>query len=166
MQAWFGFYSVIGTAAATLTGLLFVALSVNAVAALQPGPEGSMRFAEQAFENYLVVLMVSLLAVIPEMSLQTFGRIALLVTASWTALVLVRFYQAARQHSAHETRFRAMQRHFLTLIGFGLLIVSAGQMARNGTDMRNMIASATIVLLFSATERAWALLKRIAVAKK
>lgn len=166
MQSWFGFYSVIGTAAATLTGLLFVALSVNAEAALQPGPEGSQHLAEQAFENYLVVLMVSLLAVIPEMTILTFGRIALLVTASWTALVLVRLYQAARQYSPHETRFRAMQRHLLTLIGFGLLIVSAGQMAWNGSDMRNMVASATIVLLFSATERAWSLLKRIAVAKR
>jgi len=33
MQAWFNFYGVIGATTATLMGLLFVALSMNAVAA-------------------------------------------------------------------------------------------------------------------------------------
>src|ERR1700722_9247600 len=77
MQAWFDFYAVIGAAAATLTGLLFVAMSMNAPAALSRGPEGSRRLAEQAFENYLAVLMVSLLALFPDMSLLLFGRITL-----------------------------------------------------------------------------------------
>src|SRR5277367_3553386 len=105
MQAWFDFYAVIGAAAATLTGLLFVAMSMNAPAALSRGPEGSRRLAEQAFENYLAVLMVSLLALFPDMSLLLFGRITLVVTATWTAWVLVRLYQAAARPSAHETRW-------------------------------------------------------------
>jgi hypothetical protein len=50
MEARFDFYAVIGTAAATLTGLLFVATSMNAVAVLGSGPEGSRRLAEKAFE--------------------------------------------------------------------------------------------------------------------
>ena len=60
---WFA-YAVIGAVDATLMGLLFVALSMNAVVALSRGPEGSRRLAEQAFENYLAVLMVSLLALL------------------------------------------------------------------------------------------------------
>ena len=66
MHDWFTFYAVIGAASATLTGLLFVALSMNAAVALSRGPEGSRRLAEQAFENYLAVLMVSLLALFPD----------------------------------------------------------------------------------------------------
>jgi hypothetical protein len=166
MQAWFDFYAVIGAAAATLTGLLFVALSMNAAAALSKGPTGSRRLAEQAFENYLAVLMVSLLALFPDMSLLSFGRATLLVTASWTVWVVVRLYQAAAAPSAHETRWAALRRHLSTMIGFAMLIYSAARMALDGTNTRDSLAVATIVLLFSATERAWGLLNRIAATKE
>ena len=165
MHDWFTFYAVIGAASATLTGLLFVALSMNAAVALSRGPEGSRRLAEQAFENYLAVLMVSLLALFPDMTPTNFGRITLMVTATWTAWVVVRLYQAAAEPSAHETRAVALRRHLTTLIGFGLLIYSAGRLAIDGTDTRDTLAAATIVLLFSATEKAWGLLGRIALAR-
>jgi hypothetical protein len=129
MQAWFNFYAVIGAVAATLMGLLFVAMSMNAFAVLSRGPEGSRRFAEQAFENYLAVLMVSLLALFPDMRITTFGRVTLLVTATWTAWVIVRLYQAVAVPSVHETRLVAIRRHLSTLIGFGMLIYAAGRMA-------------------------------------
>jgi len=164
MQSWFNFYAVIGAASATLTGLLFVALSMNAVAALSKGPHGSRRLAEQAFDNYLAVLMVSLLALYPDMTLITFGRVTLLVTAAWTAWVVVRLYQAAAEPSVHETRLAAMRRHISTLVGFGMLIYAAARMAIDGKDMRDTMAAANIVLLFSATEKAWGLLNRIAAA--
>jgi hypothetical protein len=166
MQSWFNFYAVIGAASATLTGLLFVALSMNAVAALSRGPHGSRRLAEQAFDNYLAVLMVSLLALYPDMTLITFGRVTLLVTAAWTAWVVVRLYQAAAEPSVHETRWAAMRRHISTLVGFGMLIYAAARMAIDGRDMRDTMAAANIVLLFSATEKAWGLLNRIAAANR
>ncbi len=166
MQAWFDFYAVIGAAAATLTGLLFVALSMNATAALSRGPEGSRRLAEQAFENYLAVLMVSLLALFPDMTPITFGRTALAVTATWTVWVGVRLYQAAAEPSVHESRFTAIRRHLSTLIGFGLVIYAAARMAIDGSDTRDTLAGAVIVLLFSATEKAWGLLNRIALVKR
>ena len=46
MQAWTAFYTVIGGASAALLGLLFIAVSVNAVAAMGPGQEHSRRLAE------------------------------------------------------------------------------------------------------------------------
>lgn len=162
MQAWSNFYAVIGGAAATLMGLLFVAVSMNVVATLGKGPLGSRRLAMQAFENYLAVLMVSLLALFPDMSLVSFGRITLLVTAAWTAWVVVRLYQAAAEPSVHESRPAAIRRHVSTLIGFGLLIYAAGRMALDSGNTRDTLAAANIVLLFSATEKAWGLLNRIA----
>ena len=109
--------------------------------------------------------MVSLLALFPDMSLITFGRVTLVVTGTWTVWVVVRLYQAATVLSVHETRMVAIRRHVSTLIGFGLLIYSAGRMALDGNDMLNTLAAANIVLLFSATERAWGLLNRIAAAR-
>jgi hypothetical protein len=166
MRDWFDFYAVIGAAAATLTGLLFVAISMNVAATMNKGPHGSRRLAEQAFQNYLAVLMVALLALFPDMTPLTFGRTALAVTASWTVWVLVQLYQAAAEPSVHESRFTAMRRHLSTMIGFGLVIYAAARMAWNGADTRDTLAGACIVLLFSATEKAWGLLGRIAAAKQ
>jgi hypothetical protein len=166
MQAWTSFYAVISTATATLTGLLFVAVSMNVTAALSPGPGGSRRLAEQAFENYLAVLMVSLLALYPDMRRTTFGWVTLLVTAGWTAWVIVRLYQAAAEPSVHETRLVAVWRHLSTLIGFGMLIYAAARMALGNGETSDTMAAACIVLLFSATEKAWGLLIRIAAAKR
>jgi len=162
MQLWFNFYAVIGTAAAALMGLLFVATSLNAAAALTGGAQGLRALTEQAFENYLAVLMVSLLALFPDMSLATFGRVTLLVIATWSAWVVVRLYQTVAEKSGHRTRLTATRRHVSTLIGFGLLIYAAARMALDGKDMRDTMAAATIVLLFSATEKAWSLLNRLA----
>ena len=166
MQTWFNFYAVIGAVAATLTGLLFVALSMNAAEVLSRGPSGSRRLAEQAFENYLAVLMVSLLALIPDMRLPSFGRVTLMVTGSWTVWVVVRLVQETAEQSTRQTRLAALRKHLSTLIGFGLLVYSAAAMALSGTDTRDTLAAANIVLLFSATQKAWGLLNQIAASKK
>jgi hypothetical protein len=52
---------------------------------------------EQAFQNYLAVMMVSLLALFPGITMETFGVVTLTVTASWSLFVAIRFYQAITQ---------------------------------------------------------------------
>ena len=162
MQAWFQFYAVIGGAAAALLGLLFVAISLNASHTLGPGHDNSRRLAEQAFQNYLAVLMVSLLALFPQMERRTFGLVILSVTALWAIWVLVRLYQTLTRPTAGEPRLFALRRHLSSLIGFTILIVAALRMGVRAEDERNWLASGTMVLLFSATIVSWEVLVRIA----
>ena len=68
MQAWSQFYAAIAAASAALLGLLFVVVSINAPAALGPEEAVSRRLTEQAFQNYLAVLMVALLALFADIS--------------------------------------------------------------------------------------------------
>jgi hypothetical protein len=160
MQPWFQFYAVIATAAATLLGLLFVSVSLNAAAILGPSHEHARRLAEQAFQNYLTVLLVAVLALYPSTKISEFGPTTLGVTAISAFLALVRFYLALTRRS--ESRIYAVRRHLTSLIGFALLITAALGMTFNTGDHRSLLATALIVLLFSATTVSWELLFRIA----
>ncbi len=60
MQPWSQFYATIAASSAALLGLLFVVVSINAPAALGAHAILSRRLTEQAFQNYLAVMMVSL----------------------------------------------------------------------------------------------------------
>src|SRR5580698_10174066 len=73
MNAWHEFYDVVAGVAATLLGLLFVSVSLNAEAILGSGNKHSKRLAEQAFQNYLGVLVIALLVLIPGISEKDFG---------------------------------------------------------------------------------------------
>lgn len=165
MQAWTGFYGVIAGAAAALLGLLFVVVSMNATATLGAGEGSSKRLAEQAFQNYLAVLLVSLLALYPQMGTAAFGQATLSVIAIWAVWVVIRFYQTLTAPKDDEPRFAAVRRHFSTVIGFGLLIYTATRMVLRLSADLNTFATGTVVLLFSATVVSWELLGRIARAE-
>ena len=166
METWSGFYTVIGGASAALLGLLFVAVSVNVAAILGDAQENSKRLAEQAFQNYISVLLVSLLALFPSMTLQELGFVTLCVTALPAIWVLVRVYLALTGTYRGDSRLNALRRHTSSLIGFGMLIYAAVRLALNFGDSRNLFAIATIILLFSATAVSWGLLIRIGKAKE
>lgn len=161
MQSWSGFYATIAAAAATLLGLLFVAISVNAES-LGPGHDNSRRLAEQGFQNYLAVLIVALLTLFPDMSFATLGLVAISITAVGSVWVLIRFGQSLRDARRIEGRVSSVRRHAVSLLGFGLLLYAAFRM-RSGDPAGDApdILAALIVLVASATVSSWELLLRI-----
>jgi hypothetical protein len=165
MQGWIEFYSTIGGFAATLLGLLFVAVSINAPVILSDAHVHSKRLAEQAFQNYLAVMMVSLLAIYPTITVQSFGFVTLSVMAVRGAWVLVRLYLTFSERHIHGSYLQTLRRQFASFVGFGLLIFAAVKMAFNSGDTRELLATSLIVLLFSATTVAWELLLTIAKIK-
>jgi hypothetical protein len=166
MQGWLQFYAVAGTASATLVGLLFVAVSINAAASLGEGREGSRRLAEQAFQNYVTVILVSLLALFPDAKLSNFGLVALVLSAFPSAWAAVRFYLSIARPTAGEPRLAPLRRHFSSLIGYGMLLYAGAHMALGVGDSRDTFAAATIVLVSSATVVSWELMLRLAGAPR
>src|ERR1051325_11210391 len=61
LREWHDFYLLAGTAAATLHGLLFIAVTLNADLILSGSRPHIKRVAEQAFQNYIAVLFLSML---------------------------------------------------------------------------------------------------------
>ncbi len=166
MQDWFGFYAVIGGAAATLMGLLFVAVSINAAAILNRAHGHPRRLAEQAFQNYVAVLLVSLLALFPSLSRSEFSFVTLLVTAATGVWVLVRLYLTLTKPHDTTSRMQLLRHQVPSLLGLGMLIFAAVRMTFNQGDDRNLLAASTIILLLAATRSSWVLLLGIAGVKR
>jgi hypothetical protein len=162
MQLWTQFYAAIGTASAALLGLLFVAVSIKLSATLGPDEAVSRRLTEQAFQNYLAVMMVAFLALFPGIETTTFGMVILITTAGWSIWVIIRFCQTLTQRLGPRSWIYSVRRHVPSLVGFGILLVSAFRMALNRGTSYNLLAASTLVLLFSATTVSWELLRRIA----
>ena len=162
MLVWFQFYAVAAGASAALLGLLFVAVSMNAHAVLGAGHENTRRLAEQAFQNYLAVLLVSLLAVFPGMSITDFAVATMCATVAQTGWVLVRVYLALASDAERGSRFYALRRHLTSLIGFGMVLGAGLDMVLTREDHRGWIGAAIMVLLLSATTVSWELLVRLA----
>jgi len=160
METWSAFYAVTGGASATLMGLLFVAVSINAGLILGAGRENTRRLAEQAFQSYFTVILVSLLALFPGIGINDFGVAILCVTAASAGWVLVRLFMTLAKPT-RELRVYSLRRYFSSLIGFGLLLFSAARMSLHRGDSRNLLAASTIVLLSTATLVSWELLIRL-----
>jgi hypothetical protein len=165
MQAWAQFYTAIAAASAALLGLLYVVVSINAAAALGPDEPISRRLTEQAFQNYLAVMMVALLSLFADISTPVFGGVTLAATASWSVWVIIRFVQIVIQGGERRAWLGAIRRHLSSLIGFGMLLVAALRMAFGWGEDYNWLAASTLVLLFSATTVSWELLTRFAKRK-
>jgi hypothetical protein len=165
MQAWSTFYAVSAGAAATLLGLLFVAVSMNAAAVLRDEHGDSQRLAEQAFQNYLTVLLISLLALFPQLTLTDFSTSALGLTALAAFWVLVRLYLVLTKPLDRGAKLFSFRRHLLSLAGFAMLIGSAVRMLTTREDHRTWIAAGVIMLIAAATTVSWELLARIARAR-
>ncbi len=162
MQPWIQFYTTIGTVAAALLGLLFVVVAANASTVLGPEATVLRRLTEQAFQNYLAVMLVAFLALFPGISPAAFGTLTLGITAIWSGWVVIRFVQALIVQVRRRSWIHSLWRHISSLIGFGLMLASASRMALNWGDSFDMFAAATLVLLFSATAVSWELLKSMA----
>jgi len=162
MQAWAGFYAAVAAASAALLGLLYVAVSINATAALGPDQPVTQRLAEQAFQNYLAVLMVALLSLFADISTIVFGSVTLAATAGWSVWVVVRFVQAVMEPGERRSWIVGVRRHLSSLVGFGMMLFAALRMALRWGDEYNWLAASVLVLMFSATTVSWELLTRIA----
>ena len=162
MEVWTQFYAAIGATAAALLGLLFVTVSINVSAAVGPDEAVSRRLTQQAFQNYLAVMMVAFLALFPGIKTTTLGRLTLITTAGWSIWVVVRFVQSLNQRLERRSWIHFVRRHVTSVIGFAILLAAAFRMALSWGKSYNLLAASTLVLLFSATTVSWELLRRIA----
>jgi hypothetical protein len=161
MQAWEQFFEMLGGVAATLLGLLFVSVSINAETILGPGHTHSRRLAEQAFQNYIMVLITSLLIVIPTMVPTALGQTLLWMSGIWGLWAVSRAVRSIMNSEALGW-VRLARRYAVTLLGFATLIYAGWQLMEGTTTKLDTVAIGAMILLVSATIVSWELLINLA----
>jgi len=160
-QAWHDYFGMLGAASATLLGLLFVSVSINAETILGSAHKHSMHLAEQAFHNYIATVVLSLVVFYPGISNASLGLTILSLSGLYSVRLLIRFYKAMRAPRAADSRIDAVRRYGATLGGFVALAVGGAQMMRDN-QLEPIIAMGGLVLIVSATAISWQLLVRVA----
>jgi len=162
MQAWQNFYEMLGGAGATLLGLLFVSVSLNAEIILGSTHLQSRRLAEQAFQNYLAVLVVGLLVCLPGNNRESLGYTLLSISAIWAGWAVYRMVSTLRSPIVGDTHRNVLRRYLATLVGFGMIAYAAISVTTGKDDKLIYIAVGAMLLLISATIASWELLTKVA----
>ncbi len=161
LSDWHEFYGLLGTAAAALVALLFVAASIGA-SVLTPERAGATRtFMSPVVFHYTNVLFLSLIALVPTQTPQSFGLIIGTAAAGSLVYSIVIFVRLLRDSIADLADRLAYGTAPLAAYTAGL--VSAGLLlTRSTTAGLNVIAGAALLLLVVNIRNAWDLLLALA----
>ncbi len=170
MEQWHDFWVVAGTAAATLLGLLFVALSVNKdPIAARPLLRS---LARQTFLSLGIILLLAVTSLVPSRALSPhavggyfiFGAVATLVLSGTVHLRTLRENRRRRQEGArarafHEGEYLAR----VAVYNLGLLCILAAGRAlwRGDVDGARFLLPAVVLLGALALGNSWGLVLRV-----
>lgn len=158
LKGWESFYLAVATAAATLMGLLFVAISVNMQ--ILRGPDGLHHrdTAVRTFGDFLFTLMLSLVLLVPNQ--EPIGlAVALFVLGIARGVALVRPALKARRDAASPSSTAQVVRDYaLPLLASAGLIVVTVRILCGHFGAVVLLVGVVSALLVTACMNAWALL--------
>jgi hypothetical protein len=157
VPTWQTFYLLTGTAAATLIGLLFVAMSLHTEIFRKHAPSNLEVFGALTFSCHFYVLLIAILFVVPGLSPLGLGipLIALSLLATAGAVIQRRHGEAFRSPENERPLASRFNVPLISLIG--LAILGFG-IAIGLTPRLYGVVVVIVLLLGAASQNAWALL--------
>lgn len=164
---WQSFYILVGTAAATLVGLMFVAVTFGASLMTPDSTPSARAWLDPPFAHFVTVLFVAAVMVSP-VTTQLPIAVALLVVPLFRALALVRVYRRMREAHA---RYQDIELSdwlsgvvlplvcYLGLLGSGAAFVEGRALAFGG------LAVVIVVILLLGVFGAWELMLWLALTR-
>ena len=152
---WHDFDLLIGTAAATLVGLMFVAASIGASIFTEKNRAAMEAFISPTLVHFTTVLVIAVLAVVPTHEWVTLaGLLALvgLAGAIYSAKLWIQlFVQRRFEVDVIDRLFYAA----IPLLGYLLLLIAAFLLLRQSEAGLDLLAAAPITLLLAGIRNAW-----------
>jgi NhaP-type Na+/H+ or K+/H+ antiporter len=156
---WHDFYLTAGGAAAALIGLLFVGISINLDEFATDEGAGIRVLAEQAFSNFVFVLLIALFVLIPDQDQLSLTTELAIVGALGTIRVLRRASAFRRQQHGNVRGWRHTVRRLGLSAGasVGAVGVAAIVSSKPIFAFYSLVA-VVLIYLTSAADAAWDLL--------
>lgn len=167
-HSWHDFFLLAGTAAVTLVGLLFVAISLHIDALIVPSREYLLTLARIILMSFVVVMTLSLMMLIPYQRMRPVG-FELIVMGLIPLVVTLRQIRAANQGTHHDQFSRRLfrQRLMMPLIGYvGLIATGLAVFLTHEPAMFFPVVGFVCMLLGNAAGSSWDLLVRVARVKR
>jgi hypothetical protein len=160
-DGWHEFYALLGTAAAALVALLFVAVSVGAIAMTPERAGGTRTFISPVVFHYSNILFLSLVALVPGQTPKLFG--AIIGVAAFGSLVysiytFVRVLYSSMADLADRLAYGSMP---VLVYAAGLVVAWLLLTGRVETGL-NVLAGAALLLLLVNIRNAWDLMISLA----
>jgi hypothetical protein len=155
LHDWHDFYVLVGTASATLVGLMFVAVSIGTSIFDEDHRVGLTAFITPTVMHFAAALFTCLLVTIPTQSWRTLGGLlgaGGLAGSIYCGKLVFRIF--VRQHSKLDLDDRLFY-FLLPLLGYLLALIAAALLLAQSTTSANLIAAAVLTLLFAAIRNAW-----------
>ena len=164
-EAWHDFYLMAGTAAVTLVGLLFVALSLHVAILFQAEHRDFRMLAAEAFQGYLYVLITSLLFLLPvsdsHFTTLVYG-ILNLVMLGRTAVRAPSFFAA---HKAKGGSVNQRWRFFVPAMAYLLGLLAVAQIWSGQMNAGFGLFAPVAMMLAASTRTSWDLLEYVGRAR-
>lgn len=163
IEDWHDFDLLVGTAAATLVGLMFVAASIGASIYTEKNRAGMQAFIRPTVVHFTSVLVLALLALVPTHEWLTLaGLLALVGVAGgvysanlWMQLFVRRRFDV----DIVDRLFYAA----LPSLGYLLLLLAAFFLLRQSEAGLDLLAAAQITLLLAGIRNAWDMMMWIVI---
>ncbi len=164
---WQTFYVLVGTAAATLVGLMFVAVTFGSSMIKPETSETARSFIDPTFTHFVQVLFLACLVVIPTMQPRLFGWLLLIMSAlRFAALFRVHRHMLRAQKAHNDIELSDWVTGIVVPLVCYLMLGATGLGFIEGTAAAfTTLAIATIAILMLGVFGAWELMLWMALTR-
>lgn len=161
LEPWRDFYTLTGTAAATLMGLLFVALSLNPRIMTDTGSEHLRAWAGQTMSNLVALVILSLICMMPDLDSPAFALALLLTGGQGLVRATIRLRHVL-VNDRGAWRARDLILRLVLPIGAYVIMLWVASAEFTGTSRAgDWLVWAVFLLVSSAAEASWTLLAEL-----
>jgi hypothetical protein len=155
LVTWQIFYVLIGTAAATLTGLMFVVVTLLTRVQARVSSLTMTTFNSPTVVHFCLALLVAALLAAPWQALWIAGLLLGLVGLGGMSYVLIVLRRLRRQRDYQPVLEDWLFYTILPLLSYSALLIAALLLLSSAEPALFVIAAATLLLLFIGIHNAW-----------
>jgi hypothetical protein len=155
IHAWHDFYLLVGTASATLVGLMFVTGSIGANLFTERNSAAMRAFISPTVGNFSAVLFICILAAIPSQTWRSLGALLLAVGAAGIVYSARLCVQLFVRHSFNVDMIDRMFYALIPVLGHLLVLLAAFLLLMQSAPSLDVLAAALITLLLAGIRNAW-----------